>query len=346
MDSTVSTGLLSLSGSRVIHKCCSFNSVIDFDSLLCIKYGGLKSGFFEDLEAKENEVFFHVGFECLNREHVRYTSDFQLTSNGSVQIGDESNNLTVSTGSYCIEDFHAKSSLGLPEISIGLKYCLEQPIKFEKPLDPPLDPDTTQTIKNEEPKKINLTKCCPPDSVIVGQRCEPIKLDETLNAEAIVMTALSTFLTERYNILSTLSYSPNVSTAMLNKCGIGSDTSDIQQQQITQKSINSTSSDVAENEWQTTIAFENDQVSLHYYLENYWDYHEMLTSCVDLQLNRNLTQAIYQDHVHHCETIRRVTDNAPHYPVFQSISSAALFATFIIYFLVPTKRNRLKTLLR
>jgi hypothetical protein len=103
----------------------------------------------------------------------------------------------------------------------------------------------------------------------------------------------------------------------------------------------------AENS-QITPIFLNDSkggvsLSLHTFIENYWDVKSQVHSfCVDQLLFKQEREVYYNPQVFHCLTIESFKS---HRPVILLISTVGLLATFIIYLLVPASGKYLCFLL-
>lgn len=327
IESNTSNELSAITGQTVVRKCCDINEVFSLDNRACIPdQQGHATQFFDELRAREhNQLFFRIGL--LNCAYQRNTMKFQLTSSGSLQVDTDVEGLSwsgqlFSANDYCVDDFVVTSSVGLPE-TINLAYfCLEDPSELLDIDSPsvPVDSGTISEIHYEELMKINAPKCCSSSEVVDGTTCQTLQLfDQTLDAKSIVSNALNFYLLDNFNISSTL-----ISNASLS-CGFGT------RHPMISNAINGS---------EGTVKFkplgDGDKLSLsmHLYVENYWDFDVTLHSfCVDLALLRSVKEAAYQPQVFYCITSSHVSE---HYPILLCISTAALLATFIIYFLVPT----------
>lgn len=330
VDLTIPSALSSISGKTVVQKCCDLNQVYSIQNQKCIVYKQeLETNFFEDLRTRENDtVFFRIGFPtCF---YISNTNKFQLTSSGSLQVerknGQELNGQLFSADNYCVDNFVTTEFVGLPEVIMHALFCSDQPPELPE-TSAPIDSGPTQENSSEELKKYNVPKCCPSGSVIVEGACQPLGLiDEILDAESIVTNALSFFLQRNYNISDNVMLLFNSSVSFENECGFD-----------LRSSFQPTKANETESGKKTKFMFfaENNRLlfSKHIYVENFGDFKQKLPFCVDLQLSRNSTQAVYNEHIYNCLPNYRVSK---HYPILLGISSAALLATFVIYFIVPT----------
>lgn len=325
----------SIEGKTVVRKCCELDEIFSLDYRKCLKdKEGQTTQFFDDLRARENDsLFFRIGLllQCqYDRLHAR---KFELTSNGSLQVeadedGHNWSHQLFSTDNYCVEDFVLTNSFGLPETSNLALFCAEQPPLELSELESTDDTGSAiHEIRYEELEKVDVPKCCTSGSVIVHETCQPIRtIDETLDAELIVANALNFHLLNSFNFSSTLI--PNVSLS----CGFG------KRYPFIPATGNSSEGMVKFRAFK-----KNDQLSilLHFFVENYWDFDVKLQSfCLDLELLRSLKETTYNPQIFYCVSHLNVSK---HYPILLGISSAALLATFIIYFFVPTSGNNLLT---
>lgn len=333
IDSTASSALSSIAGKTVVRKCCDPNEIYSLDNRVCVtdKYQEA-THFFEDLRASENDsLFFRIGLLLQCDYYQLHTIKFQLTPSGSLQIeedidGRNSSVQLFSTDNYCIDDFIMTNPAGLPGSSNLALFCSEKPPHQLSELEPSeIDTSSMHEIRYEELKEINVPKCCASDSVVEQETCRPFRtIEETLDAQSIVTNALNFYLLDSYNFSSTLI--PNISIS----CGFG-----------TRHPLIPTSAKNNEGIVTFKSVEESDQLSLvmHFFVENYWDFEIKLQSfCLDLEIVRSLKEVVYQPQVFYCIPQSQVSG---HYPILLGISSAALLATFIIYFFVPTSGNSL-----
>lgn len=330
IDSTASKALLSVVGRTVVRKCCDMNQVYSIQNKECISYKqGLVTNFFEDLSARENETFFfRIGFP--NCDYMAKTMNFQLTSSGHLQVkptdGQELSDQLFSADNYCVDNLVTTDFLGLPKVTMQAFYCPREATELSETEQSfqtvhPIDSGTVQDPNSKEHEKFNVSKCCALDSVVVEGTCQPLTLiADTLNPESIATNALNFYMLESYNLSSSLT--PHVSFS----CGFD----------LKYPLIRTSANDSNRVVWSFE---ENGKLSLsrHVFFENYWDFNlELKTFCVDLEFFRNVEVAIYQPKIYFCLPHYQVSKQ---YPIILGVSSAALFATAIIYFLVPASGN-------
>jgi hypothetical protein len=366
-------------GRRVIRKCCRQNSTLDSTSEFngrprCRENQGLVTPFFENLQLKDNSTNLFFRFGYANCSYPTRTKQFQLNSNGSLEIMVDntianSSNLLVSIEDYCVDDMVEFSYVtGLPFTSAYALYCPgEEPTLIESEFtdeltelpstdapftDPPFTEPTFTDTTISEPESnysnnedqsdnstsITIPKCCPPGHVMSEEyTCQPLWWwpseqygDEFTEPAVIVSGSINSDFTAYHSNWSVI-FVPDPTFN-------GSCKPNQLQQPIPLFAENS----------QITPIFLNDSkggvsLSLHTFIENYWDVKSQVHSfCVDQLLFKQEREVYYNPQVFHCLTIESFKS---HRPVILLISTVGLLATFIIYLLVPASGKYLCFLL-
>ena len=326
-----------MSGRTVIRKCCDRNEVYS-QNLVCIENRGASTQFFDGLQfAKSNELFFRFGLPvCTDPfRYRRQTIDFELNSNGSLEISpgsliSKSNDNLVTIEHYCMEDIVYKDSVGLPITTNLAIFCSDKveeliPKKESITPDEPTDSQATYDMVHNESSKIITPKCCPSGYVMDEQdnTCQPLKMeDESSDADVIITRALSNYIQNYYNISSIFTANSSIFCNFIKNISL----------KPTYQSFGKLLFE--------SVGLENNFTALlltHFYIENYWDLkvkHQPF--CVDLALLRNEKEVFYQPQVFYCTSKSHVSI---HYPILLLVSAAGLLATFLIYFFVPASGN-------
>jgi hypothetical protein len=358
-------------GRRVIRKCCwhnhSFDSLSAFNGIYeCMKNQGLVTRFFENIQLNEkpNEIFFRFGLVICSAKPTR-TKEFQLHSNGSLEIKmssrkGNSSNLLVSIEDYCLEDLvKFDNETMLPYISTYAFYCSgEEPSVIESEItnesesieSPSTEPQCTHqsfteatrmsepgsTYSNNDDQYDNSTliipKCCPSGHVMdEDYTCKPLLLwlRRPLNK------TICDIPTEPAKIVSdSISYEFKTFHKIFNVIFIpNKNLSSCKPGQLR------VAIPLYTKNTQLTPKFRKDSknglsVSFHTFVENYWDVKtpNIHPYCVDQLLSRQEQDVSYNSQVFHCTTIGSFKK---FHPAILLVSTVALLATFVIYFFVP-----------
>lgn len=317
--------LSEMSGRKVVRKCCDRHEVYS-RNLVCIDNKAAATQFFDDLQLSESsQLFFRFGLpNCVHPySHRQRTIEFQLTSNGSLEI--QPNNQLVSIELYCMEDIVYTDSAGLPITSNLAIFCTDKlevlPEAKATVTKPP--PDTVHEAGHFELNRTKIPKCCPAGHIMNDEEhtCQQFNLG---NAELIISHALKNHVQQNYNISSILVSNSSLSCQHSKAIALKPNRHTLFGQLIFESNM--------ENEL---------SLLTHFYIENYWDFkvkHQPF--CLDLTLFRNEKEVFYQPQVFYCTSKSRVSI---HYPILLCISAVGLLTTFIIYFIVPTSGNNFNT---
>jgi len=303
-----SSALMELSGRRVIRKCCDLNEVYSVANHSCIPKEGYATQYFDDLknqEANGEDLFFHVGLlDCPDQLQAAI---FAVNpDSGRLRIKmEETDENWEEVSIYCLDDFVVFFDDGFPETINLASFC------------PPQYPHLTPSVESVTDRGLSIPKCCPSGHIVEGNRCQHLKLGDKVEkmTEKTLLRTLQNF--SETNISAGI-LGPNVTLS----CGLS-----------TAYPLLSAGKYVL-----ATPSFKNDEnnslsFSLHYYVEQYWDFNVTLKPfCLDLELFRTIDEVYYEPTVWYCTSPSHVSG---HYPILLYVSSAALVATFIIYFLIP-----------
>ncbi|XP_057374652.1 uncharacterized protein LOC130695523 [Daphnia carinata] len=307
--------LSEMARQKVVRKCCDRHEVYS-RNLVCIDNKAAATQFFDDLQlSQSSELFFRFGLpSCVHPySHRQRTIEFQLTSNGSLEI--QPNNHLVSIEHYCMEDIVYADSAGLPITSNLAIFCTDKLEALPEAKATVTYPLSGFDTAHEEVNRTKIPKCCPAGHIMIDEEhtCQLLNLG---NAELIISQALHNHVQQNYNISGTLISNSSLSCQ--------------HRKAIALKSNHNTFGQ---------LIFESNtenELSLltYFYIENYWDFkvkHQPF--CLDLTLLRNEKEVFYQPQVFYCTSQSHVSI---HYPILLCISAAGLLTTFIIYFIVPT----------
>jgi hypothetical protein len=321
----------------------------------CRRNEDLVTLFFDQLQFKDtsSDLFFRFGrVKC---DYPVHTTEFQLNSNGSLEINmsdNSSHGLLVSFENYCLDDVvEFNFYTNLPLTWIYAFYCPdEQPQNFiiesefftygleltesSFMTDPPMmaEPKSTNTSNNQfAPIAIRIPKCCSPGHVMHENEnnfdCHPLwwwptesVWDQPIDSAEMILQSLSHDFKTYHNVLNPVF----VFNTSLSSCKLGQ-----RQQNIPLYQENSKKNPIfrINSKNQLSLAF-------HSFIENYWDVKEEIQSyCVDHLLNKEERVVLYASRVFHCIAVAPV--NKSYRPAILLISIVALLVTFVIYFFVP-----------
>ncbi len=304
-----SSALLALSGRRVIRKCCDLNEVYSMTSHTCIAKQSYATHYFDDLKNKSKngeDLFFRIGL--LDCSDQLQTTIFTLSQEtGRLQIKmKESDEAWEEVTKYCLEDFVGFSEDDSPEITNLASFC------------PTGYPNLTSSVDSAIELELSVPKCCPAGHIVEGDQCQPLKLGGKVDiaiSETALLEAIQTF--SEVNVTTSI-LTPNANLS----CGL-----------VTPFPLLSPDSYAF-----ITPSFKDDgngsiSFAFHFYVAQYWDLNVTLKPfCLDLELFKTDEGVYYVPTVWYCASSTQVSG---HYPILLYISSAALVATFIIYFFVP-----------
>nr|CAH0105207.1 unnamed protein product [Daphnia galeata] len=348
-------------GRKVIRKCCPHGESMDSKSNLngwpaCRKNEGLVTLFFDQLQSQDmsRDLFFRFGrVKC---DYPIRTTEFQLNSNGSLEIKmlDNSSHRLLSIEHYCLEDVvEFNFNTNLPSTSIYAFYCpdeepqnliiesefstngleLTEPpftTEFSFTTDPPLMAEPESTNTNDplaSSKAIRVPKCCPPGHLMHENEykfdCHPLwwwpTEDQPIDPAEIVSQSLSYDFKTYHNVSSTVF----VSNSSLSSCKPGQ-----LQANVPVHAKNSKKNPIFRIDSKNQIS-----LTFHWFVENYWDVKEEIQSfCVDSLLIKQERVISYASQVFHCITL---TPFLNYRPGILLLSIVALLMTFVIYFFAP-----------
>jgi hypothetical protein len=355
-------------GRRVIRKCCRQNATLDSTSEFngrprCRENQGLVTPFFENLQLKENSTNLFFRFGYANCSYPTRTKQFQLNSNGSLEIQMDntianSSSLLIPIEDYCLDDMVQFISVtSLPFTSTYALYCpaVEELVSIEPVFtdgseltespftdvpftDPPFTETTISesesTYSNNDDQSANSTlitvpKCCPSGHV----------MDEDYTCKPLWWWPSQQYgdeFTEPAKIVSDSihydfkTYHNNWSVIFISNPTFNGSCKPNQLQQRVPLFVDKIS--------QLTPIFRNDSkdgvsLSLRTFIKNYWDVKSQVHSfCVDQLLFKQEREVYYNAQAFHCITIESFSS---HRPVILLISTVGLLATLIIYLFVP-----------
>jgi hypothetical protein len=376
-DEDVKLLALKFNGRRVIRKCCpqntTLNSLFVVDGKpLCRENQGLVTPFFENLRLKEkpNDLFFRFGYA--NCSYPTLTKEFQLNSNGSLEIKMDdtiasSSNLLVSIEDYCLDDMvEFDYYTYLPYTTAFVMYCPGEKPSFIEPeltggseltespstdttfTDPPFtettmtEPESTYPNNDDQYDNstlVTIPKCCPPGHVMSEDyTCQPLwwwPIQE--DGDELIESAK--IVSDSINSYFKTFYQNwnvilNPNTTFDGSCRADQ----LQKANLLSLDDNSTVTPIFRNDSKNELSF-----LLHTFTENYWDAESRIHPfCVDLLVIRMEQVVFYNPHAFHCITIEPAET---YRPVILLVSSAGLLATFIIYLFVPASGNYTRFLL-
>ncbi len=171
-------------------------------------------------------------------------------------------------------------------------------------------------------QRIRVPKCCLADYIVEDNRCRPLQLEDKSNTitEIDFIRTLQSFSDSN---ISAGILTPNVTPS----CGLST-----AYPLLLSTEKRALPKPLFKNDGNNSLVF-----ALHYYVEQYWDFNATLRPfCLDLKLLRITDEIYYEPTVWYCTSPSHVSG---HHPILLYISSAALVATFIIYFLIPASSN-------
>ena len=349
-------------GRTIVRKCCDLNEVSFVrDYVTCENKQHYATQFFDDLQTQEsNETFFRIGNVLFNCVNLKEAHDFEFKLGGlkiTQDLENEWSNYTFSSDNYCLDDFVLNGPDGFTETIVKALVCLDEMLKhdssefsgdigathdyeadinfterfdvntlnesnyeettpyFASATEP--QSDTYNTINRENVPSVTANKCCPFGYILEQEECKSLNAEgEGYLAETYISHALLQYLT---NHAAQPILAPNKTLA----CGYS----------VFQPLV---SSSAYNNFGKVNFGISTDSqmsLSMHFFKENYWDYYVNLQSyCVEVARVRTPRRVYHEPQVYYCNSM---TEVSVYRPILLYISSAALLATFIIYFFVP-----------
>lgn len=316
--------LKTMTGKTVTRKCCDRDEIFSLDLNRCTPNQEVyatqsyKNFFLKEVDQR----FFRIEpLACDYNTH--YGIEFSLSSSGSLFVNlvaeqsNQSKTKMVSPDNYCVDDFFITDEIGLPRVYFLAHFCSAELLNPIVPDFYFFDPSLLPNVTDEEIKRTDFPKCCPPDSIVndENQSCEQLKGDPMSETESIVQNALKYSLAAKFNFSAT--FNPNTSL----RCGFKS------------HFVLRNFDDDEGNLLLEPVGESDLTVSMHYYRKQVWNYKDKINPfCVDVGLVQNPESVHLVPRLFYCEKETKVKLPST---IMLIISSIGLIATIIIYFLVP-----------
>ena len=304
-------------GRTVIRKCCDLFEVYAAQSGFCSPGRGYATQYFDDLKANKS-IFLRFGnMDCSELELTPPATDFELTPTGHIRMTDADKfDILVGPESYCLDDFVRFTDDDLPETVNQAWYCADQIVSV-----PPQLPNDTEI-------QLDVPKCCPSGQVWSQGGCKALQVDPRSIAkyETVLVNAFRKQYTDP---------DVQVEVALIHDQQLLCDP-----QKTQQAFMNG-----IENDTWITPFFNSADGNTTFKIQYLWTCPSsswrmnlsIINFCVEMEQYRTSREVSFYPVVRYCPPAN--TEVSIHYPIMLHISTAALIATFWIYFIAPAQGN-------